>query len=309
MPKPAKNVTVSPPRGIAFKQLVLSKSNVRHIKAGISVEELAKGIARRGLLQYLSVRRVLSDDGSETDKFRIRVGGRRFSALSLLVKQKRLAKKRPIPCIVRDAYSRILAENDSIAEDMQSAALHPLDQFRAFVALLDKSQGDEEVVAAFFVTPLVVNQRMILASVSPALLAVYAEDEMTLEQLTALTVNPDHEGQVWDSVRSFLQNEPYQTRRRLIKASVRISMLDIVEATQDLKPYLGVNDRTRVALAHARGPELADVTVLTIDANRNHPTHVVKKPGGAIRAMLKQFRRKKLNLVGSLIGLSRRCGV
>jgi ParB family chromosome partitioning protein len=96
-------------------------------------EELAEDIARRGLLQSLTVRPVLADDGSEIGKFEIPAVGRRFQGLSLLVKQKRLSKKTPIPCIVRDANSTILAEDDSLAENMQRGALHPLDQFRAFV--------------------------------------------------------------------------------------------------------------------------------------------------------------------------------
>lgn len=44
----------------------------------------------------------------------------------------------PIPCIVRDAASEILAEDDSLAENMQRVALHPLYQFRAFVSLREK---------------------------------------------------------------------------------------------------------------------------------------------------------------------------
>ena len=130
MAKPAQKVTQSPFRDIPFDKLVLSQSNVRRIKAGISVEELAEDIARRGLLQSLCVRPVLADDGSETGKFKIPAGGRRFQALSLLVKQKRLAKTTPIPCFVRDAKSTILAEDDSLAENMKRAVLHPLDQFR-----------------------------------------------------------------------------------------------------------------------------------------------------------------------------------
>lgn len=88
------------------------------------------------------MRSVLADDGTETGKFEIPAGGRRFQALSLLVKQKRLAKTKPIPCIVRDAASDILAEDDSLAENMQRVALHPFDQFRAFVSLPDKGQTD-----------------------------------------------------------------------------------------------------------------------------------------------------------------------
>ena len=114
MAKAVQKITLSPSRDIPFDKLVLSQSNVRRIKAGVSVEELAEDIARRGLLQSLSVRPVLADDGTETGKFEIPAGGRRFQALSLLVKQKRLAKTTPIPCIVRDAASDILAEDDSL---------------------------------------------------------------------------------------------------------------------------------------------------------------------------------------------------
>jgi len=192
MVKSAQKVTLSPSRDIPFDKLVLSQSNVRRIKAGISIEELAEDIARRGLLQSLSVRPVLAEDGSETGKFEIPAGGRRFQALSLLVKQKRLAKTTPIPCIVRDAKSTILAEDDSLAENMQRAALHPLDQFRAFVALRENGQGDEEIEAAFFVTPQVVKQRLKLAAVSPALL-----DRLVSEKLQAEAEAIATEGWKW----------------------------------------------------------------------------------------------------------------
>ena len=225
MAKAAQNIVLSPSRDIPFNKLVLSQSNVRRIKAGVSVEELAEDIARRGLLQSLNVRPVLDADGVETGMFEIPAGGRRFQALSLLVKQKRLAKTAPIPCIVRDAASEILAEDDSLAENMQRVALHPLDQFRAFQALREKGQGEEAIAAAFFVTPQIVKQRLKLACVSPALLEVYAEDGMTLEQLMAFTVNPDHarQVQVWDAVKNSWNKEPYAIRRMLTETSVRAS--------------------------------------------------------------------------------------
>ena len=225
MAKAAQKVTLSPSRDIPFDKLVLSQSNVRRIKAGVSVEELAEDIARRGLLQSLNVRPVLDADGVETGVFEIPAGGRRFQALSLLVKQKRLAKTAPIPCIVRDGASEILAEDDSLAENMQRIALHPLDQFRAFQALREKGQGEEAIAAAFFVTAQIVKQRLKLASVAPALLEVYAEDGMTLEQLMAFTVNPDHarQVQVWDAVKNSWNKEPSAIRRMLTETSVRAS--------------------------------------------------------------------------------------
>ncbi|HLP66108.1 MAG TPA: hypothetical protein VK181_01165, partial [Rhizobium sp.] len=66
MAKAAQNVTLSPSRDIPFDRLVLSQSNVRRIKSGVSVEELAEDIARRGLLQSLNVRPVLDEAGVET---------------------------------------------------------------------------------------------------------------------------------------------------------------------------------------------------------------------------------------------------
>lgn len=90
-------ITLSPSRDIPFNQLVLSQSNVRRIKAGVSVYELAEDIARRGILQGLTVRPVVDENGAETGMFEVPAGGRRFRALELLVKQKRLARTAPVP--------------------------------------------------------------------------------------------------------------------------------------------------------------------------------------------------------------------
>ncbi|WP_429798392.1 ParB/Srx family N-terminal domain-containing protein [Bradyrhizobium japonicum] len=89
-----QKITLSPSRDIPFNKLVLSQSNARRVKAGVSIEELAEDIARRTLLQSLNVRPVLDVEGAETGMFEIPAGGRRYRALELLVKQKRLAKNR-----------------------------------------------------------------------------------------------------------------------------------------------------------------------------------------------------------------------
>ena len=217
-----QKITLSPSRDIPFNKLLLSQSNVRRVKAGVSVEELADDIARRGLLQGLSVRAVVDQAGVETGMFEIPAGGRRYRALELLVKQKRLAKIAPVPCIVRESG---IAEEDSLAENVQRAPLHPLDQFRAFLALREKGQSEEEIAATFFVSVNVVKQRLKLASVSPALLDVYAEDGMTLDQLMAFTVSGDHERQeqVFERLKASYDKQPYTIRRMLTEGAVRAS--------------------------------------------------------------------------------------
>ena len=217
-----QKITLSASRDIPFNKLVLSQSNVRRVKAGVSIEELAEDIARRTLLQSLNVRAVLDAEGKETGMFEIPAGGRRYRALELLVKQKRLAKTAPVPCVVREGG---IAEEDSLAENVQRVALHPLDQFRAFQALRDKGLGEEEIAARFFVSPTVVKQRLRLAAVSEKLLDVYAEDGMTLEQLMAFTVNGDHarQEQVWEGLSRSHNREPYYIRRQLTDGAVRAS--------------------------------------------------------------------------------------
>ena len=217
-----QKITLSASRDIPFNKLVLSQSNVRRVKAGVSIEELAEDIARRTLLQSLNVRAVLDAEGKETGMFEIPAGGRRYRALELLVKQKRLAKTAPVPCVVREGG---IAEEDSLAENVQRVALHPLDQFRAFQALREKGLGEEEIAARFFVSPTVVKQRLRLAAVSEKLLEVYAEDGMTLEQLMAFTVNGDHarQEQVWEGLSRSHNREPYYIRRQLTDGAVRAS--------------------------------------------------------------------------------------
>jgi ParB family chromosome partitioning protein len=218
-----QKITLSSSRDIPFNKLVLSQANVRRVKSGVSIDELAESIARRGLIQSLHVRPVLDAEGVETGMFEVPAGGRRYRALELLAKQKRLAKTTPVPCVVGDAASGILIDEISLVENIDRAPLHPLDQFRAFQAMRDKGMTEEAIAAAFFVGVNVVKQRLRLTSVSPALLDIYAEDGMTLEMLMAFTVSADHarQEQVWETISAGWQKEPWQIRRMLTETTVR----------------------------------------------------------------------------------------
>ena len=195
---------------------------MRRVKAGVSIEQLAESIAQRTLLQSLNVRAVVDGEGNETGMFEVPAGGRRYRALELLVKQKRMSKTQAVPCVVREGG---IAEDDSLAENDERVGLHPLDQFRAFKTLSDAGLSEEDIAARHFVTVAIVKQRLRLASVSPKLHEVYAEDGMTLEQLMAFSVTADHarQEQVWENVSRSGYDEPYQIRRTLTEATVRAS--------------------------------------------------------------------------------------
>jgi ParB family transcriptional regulator, chromosome partitioning protein len=69
MANPSPKLSLSPSRDIPFNKLRLSQSNVRRIKADISIDELAEDIARRGLLQSLNVRPIMDADRNETGQY------------------------------------------------------------------------------------------------------------------------------------------------------------------------------------------------------------------------------------------------
>ena len=228
-PKKTAAVTLASVTAIPFAKLELSQSNVRRVAAGQSIEDLAEDIAHRGLLQSLSVRPVLDAAGQETGRYEVPAGGRRYRALELLVKAKRMPKTVAVPCLVRAADSAIGATEDSLAENALREALHPLDQFRAFKALADGGMSEAEIAARFFVTPLIVRQRLRLAAVHPALLDAYAAGETTLECVMAFTVTEDPERQlkVWEGFKrkggTFQGVSAWSIRQALTERSVAAS--------------------------------------------------------------------------------------
>lgn len=222
MAKALPKITLNPSRDIPFDKLVLSQSNVRRVKNGVTINDLADDIERRGLLQGLNVRPQLDEAGAETGVFEIPAGGRRYRALEVLVKRKRLARTALVPCVVKPANDPVLAEEDSLAENNEREQLHPLDEFRGMQRLVERGEAEEAIAAHFRVTPAVVRQRLKLASVSPALHEVYAEGGMTLDQLMAFTVSDDHarQEQVWEILAHSHNKSPGFIRARLTEATV-----------------------------------------------------------------------------------------
>src|SRR3546814_2731483 len=98
-----QKIALNTARDIPINKLLLSQTNVRRVKAGVSIEDFAESIARRGLLQSLNVRPVMDADGVETGMFELPAAGRRFRAIEPLAKQKRVIKDQPVRCVESDA--------------------------------------------------------------------------------------------------------------------------------------------------------------------------------------------------------------
>jgi ParB family chromosome partitioning protein len=213
----AKNTLVTI-RDIPLSKLVPSPINVRRTDRQSGIEALAASIAAHGLLQNLTVQPAADGKGNKSGKFEVLAGGRRLAALQLLAKQKRLAKDAPIPCRVRqDGIAREL----SLAENVLRENLHPADQFEAFRELHEQQGlGAEEIGARFGVSSHVVKQRLKLGSVSPKLMTLYRQGELTLDQMMAFTVCDDHSRQeeLWDALS--WDKSPGAIRRSLLQSHV-----------------------------------------------------------------------------------------
>jgi|GEM_PF-1998228 len=198
-------------QNIALDKLVRSEKNVRNTNSYEFAEELSQDILRRGLLQPLLVELQTGDDQEATGCYEVIAGGRRLRALQVLLEKKLVSTDLPVPCIIRDASTGILAEDDSFAENVQRVSLHPVDQFHAFMAMKEKGMSEAEIAAAYFVSELVVKQRIRLAQAAPEILAEYREDRLTLDQVIAFTVNADHSRQL--AALEYINTAPYSYLR------------------------------------------------------------------------------------------------
>jgi ParB family chromosome partitioning protein len=199
---------------IPLNKLKKSPNNARktpHSEAAI--EAYAASIAAKGILQNLVVEPELDGDGAATGFYSVTIGeGRRLAQL-LRVKRKEIKKTEPIRCIVDTAND---PHEISLDENVTRENMHPADQFEAFKKLAEeRGFGAEEIAARFGVTPHVVRQRLRLGAVSPKLMQVYRNGELTLEQLMAFAIAEDHARQ--EAVYERLSyNRDASTIRRLL---------------------------------------------------------------------------------------------
>ena len=293
MSRPLPKLVLSASRDIPFSKLILSQKNVRRVKAGLSIEALADDIYRRTLLQSLNVRPVVDDGGQETGMFEVPAGGRRFRALELLVKSRRMSRDQPVPCIVREAG---IAEEDSLAENVMRVGLHPLDQFRAFSALIEAGLSEEDIAARFFVPVSTVRQRLRLASVAPGLLDVYGEDGMTLEQLMAFSVTDNHarQEQVWEQVNRGQHVPAFHIRRLLTE--------DAVAATDRRVRFIGLD-----AYVKAGGYVMRDLFSTDEDGWLQDPALVERLVNGKLAEIAKEIGAEGWKWVEAAIDLPYGC--
>jgi ParB family transcriptional regulator, chromosome partitioning protein len=226
---------------IPLARLAISERNVRKTN-GIDVAELKASIRAQGLLQNLIVCPLATKRGKPNGSFEVVGGGRRLRALQALAEEGELAKDEGIVCRVLPTRQ---AAEASLSENYQREPMHPADEFEAFHRLVHAGQSIEEVALRFGVSPMTVRRRLKLADVHPALVQLYRDDSITMEQLMALSVSDDQAEQlrVWEAAPAWRRHASY-LREALIAEEVDASS-DPLALLVGLEAYEAAGGRVR----------------------------------------------------------------
>ena len=210
---------------IALNRLTAWKGNVRKTRAKDGLDELIASISAHGLLQSLIVR---DEDGQHI----VIAGRRRLLALKALAKAGKIADDFAVPCRVIASDSD--AAEISLAENVVRVSMHPADQFEAFRTVIDNGATIADVAARFGVSEDIVEKRLKLGRLSPAILKAYRADDIGLEQAQAFAVSDDRAAQE----RVFKELSPHQLRPNLIRRALTEGE---VPATDKRVRFVGVD--------------------------------------------------------------------
>jgi len=209
---------------VSFNDLVLSNENMRKSTTSKAADkELKASIAAHGIIQNL----VVTANGS---KFAVEAGGRRLAQFGKLVEEKVFSKSDLIPVLVLPEGAS--AKEVSICENTHREDAHSVDEFEAYLYLVEKDNlSVKDVATRFGKTQKYVKQRLALGGVAEELREACRAGKFSEEILQAFTVSENHERQLEaylkykddhyrfsdTNIRAYLTNEsPSTTDKRMI---------------------------------------------------------------------------------------------
>ncbi|MEQ5844415.1 ParB/RepB/Spo0J family partition protein (plasmid) [Paraburkholderia acidicola] len=213
---------------VLYSSLTASPFNVRR-REPTNIKEMADSIGQSGLLQNLVVHVIRK---GRSVRHGVCAGMRRHRALDMLRASGQIPDNYPVPVrIVSDAEARAF----SLIENAKRENMHPADQFEAFRDLIAEGRTIEHIAALFSVSPVTVQRRLKLAAASPKLFELFREDDMTLDQLMALSLSDDHQQQerIWFSTNPNFRS-PSSLRQALTKD-------EIDAASHPLARFIGID--------------------------------------------------------------------
>lgn len=221
-------------------QLVRWDGNPRPQATGDKRETLKASILDKGVLLPLIVRH---KSGPKTGAKRIDevvAGDTRRSIVQELFDAGQWPADREIPVIVRDE----LVGDDAAAIDVALSEnihvpMHPMDQFTAFMQMIDLGRTISEIATAYGVRPRTVEQRLSFAKLDERARALVKEGDRDLDWASAMTMATLDEqneilGEIAEDPRRYLS--VHDVRRRLEDELVptSLALFDVSEVADAL---------------------------------------------------------------------------
>ena len=175
----ANDIVVSETINIPFNLLLKGPNNMRIVKPEKAADKqlIASIRGAGGVYQNL----IVSPSVDCPDHFEVNAGGRRWSAIGVLVKEGAFADTHPVPCRVQTEGSTSAV---SLAENLH-APTHPADEFAAYASMLKQGMSEAEIAEHFAVKKQHVTLRLKLADVHPSIVSAYRKGGINLETVMA----------------------------------------------------------------------------------------------------------------------------
>lgn len=201
---------------IPLSSLMPTPDNVRVINpAKAEDKSLVAGIRSEGLLQNLVVRAAKK----KKNTYEVIAGGRRYAALKFLEAEGSILSDFLVDCIVKDSSFTLV----SLQENVLRSAMHPVDEYKAFVKLMDEEGASVDDLKRQFGKPKKeILQRLALGRVTQVVLSAFVKNDLDLEDVMAFTVVDDKEKQAECYAALKLDNRlhPHYIKRWLLGQSV-----------------------------------------------------------------------------------------
>jgi len=178
-------------REVAFADLIApDEINARAgVSSRKSIQGLAAAIEAKGIINPLVVRPA---DGG---KFEVADGRRRFKAMQLLVREKKMKKKDLVPVIVRNEDDAEALET-SLMANTEREDMHPVEQHSTFARLIERGRTEADIAATYGLDPRTVKQRLALGKLAPAIREAWQAGKIDAEAAQTFTMHDNHEVQV-----------------------------------------------------------------------------------------------------------------
>ena len=186
---------------IAFRNLKISKCNMRYRDPPPDIADILPSIRAKGVLQPLIVR---PEDG----KYGVIAGRRRWFCLRAVKDE--LGEVEPPPCAVMEEGDDAEAIEASLLENTARRDADPMREHETFVRLIKEGRTVEAIAATFGLTPTQVRQRLALGNLLPQIREAYRSEEIDDETARHLTLASPGQQRRW--LRLFHEPQQYAPR-------------------------------------------------------------------------------------------------